>query len=144
MVSPEQIQRVIASYTRTCLNDTFFVAFYDHFLAQSDEIAIMFRHTDWSRQLHLIKQAVRSAILYAKEPDMPIVHQFMERIAYSHSAEHRNVRPELYSFWLDSIVSTIRTHDPEYTPTLDKDWADVLMPAIRFITSHYDPEGHHT
>lgn len=132
------MKEVQQSFRRCQAQGDFFGVFYGIFLKTSEEIATMFATTDWHKQKHLIQHAIRAAILFAQEPNVPIVRQHMEQIARSHSRTQRNVRPELYHFWLESMVEAVRQCDPHYTPALGEAWKQVLTPAISLITSRYE------
>lgn len=133
----ERIGIVNQSYQRCLRHDNFFTFFYSHFTEQSDEIAALFANTDWYTQKQLIERAIRAAILYAKEPDMPIVHSYMENIAKRHSKRHLDIRPALYPLWLDSLIEAVSLCDPEYTAELGNRWREVLAPAINLMTENY-------
>lgn len=136
----KQVHQVSESYLRFGNSAAFYKDFYQLLLSQSDEIAAMFRDTEWDRQRHLLKSALKSAILFAKEPDVQLVRMHMDRIAHTHSKERYNVRPELYPIWLDCMIQTISTHDPEYSEALGDAWRATLTPAIKLMISQYDKE----
>lgn len=138
--SRKQVQLVSDSYARCCGDEAFYKDFYQLFLSQSDEISAMFKDTDWHRQLHLLKSALKSAILFAKEPDVQLVRMHMDKIAHSHSKARYDIRPGLYPIWLDCMIQTIGKHDPKYTASLGEAWRAVLTPAIKLMISQYDKE----
>ncbi len=135
-----QIQQVSDSYSRCCKDEAFFEDFYRSFLSQSDEISAMFEQTDWYRQRYLLKSALKSAILFAKEPSVHLVKVLMANIASSHSIDHYNIRPDLYPIWLECMIQTVSKHDPKYSHALGEAWKDVLKPTIEFMISQYNKE----
>lgn len=137
MESREEIEAVQKSYQRCLRHANFFTVFYSHFTEQSDEIAALFANTDWYTQKQLIERAIRIAILFAKEPNMQIVREYMKMIAARHSKKHLNIRPALYPMWLDSMIEAVSLCDPEYTAELGSRWREVLAPAINLMTENY-------
>ena len=134
----ETIENVLQSYRRCLRHGNFFTVFYSYFLEQDDKIEAMFSDVDWYKQKQLIERAVKHAILYAKERDMPMVNQLMSTLAKSHSKAHLNVKPEWYPIWLDSMVEAVSLCDPKYTAKLGMQWREVLMPAIDLFISLYE------
>ena len=82
--------------------------------------------------------ALRSAIVYAEEPDMQVVRKRMNEIGENHSRAHMNVRPEWYPIWLDSMIHAVEECDPHFSESLGDTWRIVLTPAIDLIISKYD------
>ncbi len=136
-VDKEIVTMVRHSYKRCCARGDFFDRFYDRFLAQSSDIAEMFADTNWHKQKHLIEHGIRSAILYAEEPDMPIVRQHMTEIAQRHAMGDLNIAPKFYPIWLDCMITTIAECDPEYTSELEDAWRSVLMATISLMIATY-------
>ncbi len=133
-----EVRDTFDSYTRCCTKEEFFTIFYEDFLKKSPEIAPMFAHTDWRQQRKLIKVALKSMILYARDPSEGKVREHMLSIGKSHSRKGLNVKPELYPLWVDSMLFAIGECDPNYTERLRRDWLKVLNPAIELIISQYD------
>lgn len=124
---------VFQSYGRCCNSDQFFVDFYDHFMSSSDAIKKRFVNTDMPAQRHLLRNGVMQLILTAR--GMP--DRKLRALGESHNRNHYNINPEWYSLWLDALMKTVRLHDPEYTPALDRAWRGVLTPGIDLIRGAY-------
>lgn len=124
---------VFNSYGRCCSRDDFFIDFYDHFMSSSDAIKNRFAKTDMAAQRHLLRNGIMQLILTAR--GMP--DRKLRALGESHNRSNYNIKPEWYSFWLDSLIKTVRAHDPEYTPELGQAWRKVLTPGIDLIRGAY-------
>ncbi|WP_144822402.1 globin [Marinobacter piscensis] len=124
---------VFQSYGRCCSRDEFFVDFYDHFMSSSDAIRNRFVNTDMAAQRHLLRNGIMQLILTAR--GMP--DRKLRALGESHNRSNYNIKPEWYEFWLDALMKTVRQHDPENTPELEKAWREVLAPGIELIRGAY-------
>ncbi len=113
--------------------DEFFVDFYDHFMSSSEAIKNRFVNTDMTAQRHLLRNGVLQLILTAR--GMP--DRKLKALGESHNRSNYNIQPEWYSLWLDSLMKTVRRHDPEYTKDLENAWKEVLTPGIDLIRGAY-------
>ena len=124
---------VFQSYGRCCNRDEFFVDFYDRFMSSSDAIKNRFVNTDMSAQRHLLRNGILQLILTAR--GMP--DRKLKALGESHNRSNYDIKPEWYSLWLDSLMKTVRRHDPEYTKDLENAWKEVLTPGIDLIRGAY-------
>lgn len=124
---------VFQSYGRCCRNDVFFVDFYDYFMSSSEVIKNRFAETDMAAQRHLLRSGIMQLILYSRG----MSDRKLRALGESHSRAHYDIKPEWYSLWLDSLMKTVRKHDPEYSPELEKAWIEVLTPGIDLIRGAY-------
>lgn len=136
-LDPKIIKQVKDSYIRCQENEKFFDLFYKTLLGKSEEIAAKFEHTDWVRQHNLIKLGIKSAILYAEQPDYAFAQKNIDDIGTTHSHSQWDIKPEFYPLWLDSVVETVKECDPAYSLELSDAWRKVLTPAIQLIISKY-------
>ncbi len=131
------INQVRESYERCQKDDKFFDIFYRILLSKSNDIKDRFTNTDWIRQHNLIKLAIKSAILYAEQPEYSFAYKNIHDIAISHSKSEMNIKPELYPLWLDTLAESVQKCDPEYTDELIINWRKVISPTIDLIISKY-------
>jgi hemoglobin-like flavoprotein len=126
------------SFGRCTLTDDFLVTFYDILTRSSDEIRILFAHTDMPRQRSLLKEGLIYLISY------PTGNEFARNrvieLGNSHGRTNLNVRPEFYQIWVDSLIQAIHRHDANYGPDLDAAWRRVLAPGIAAMISLYDQQ----
>ena len=107
-------------------------AFYERFLAQSNEIAELFANTEFSAQ----KQMLLVSLLHVASFDP--THGPDAKMAHLARRHHElNIPPRLYHSWLDSLLDTVKTHDPEYDEEVRESWQRVLAPGIDFMISEH-------
>ena len=134
-LTPEQIERVKASYSRSLFELDFLERFYQIFMDSDDAIREKFRRTDFSTQIHLLRHGLMSAMMFA-EGDM-MANACIDRIRNSHNHKQLDIRPEYYSLWLSSLIQAVSQCDPDFNEELERDWRAVLFPAIEHIQSGY-------
>ena len=103
--------RVFQSYGRCCRKDDFFVDFYDFFMSSSDAIRNRFVDTDMAAQRHLLRNGVLQIIMVARG----MSDRKLRDLGESHSRSNYNIKPEWYDLWEQSLLKTLRAHDPERT-----------------------------
>nr|MBF0683551.1 globin [Pseudomonas sp.] len=129
----KETSRVMQSYGRCCASPSFFDDFYKTFLNSSPAIREKFVKTDMAAQKHLLRAGILNLVLVARGmPDTKL-----RALGESHSRTGFNIRPELYDIWLDSLLQTIRQHDPELEPADLVAWQETLGKGIDVIKSHY-------
>lgn len=134
-MSDKLLTTVQESFGRCLADRTFFDRFYDVFMASHADVPPMFDRTDMTKQKHLLRHGLMSALMYAEGDVM--AGSAIDRIRESHGRQRLNIRPELYRAWLQSIMHTVSECDPEFTPELGHAWNEALLPAIRHIQSGY-------
>ena len=123
------------SYVRCCASQGFFDDFYDVFLAKSPEVAEKFANTDFSHQKRMLKDSIFLMLEYASDDSKAQAE--IERLGHVHSRANRDIRPELYELWLDSLCEVVKKHDPDHAEGLENVWRKCMRPGIETITSHY-------
>ena len=128
-------EAVRQSLVRCEANGNFGEAFYNTFLNSSPEIAPYFAATDFERQWTLLRNSVYMMASHdAAEPEM---RESLERLGQAHSRNNRNVRPELYELWLDSICETAKRLDPQWEDELERKWRVRLRAGMQIIMAAY-------
>ncbi len=126
-----------ASLKRCEARPDFFDLFYATFLASSPEVAEKFKGTDFARQKELLRISLHHLFLVAKDskqgPD-----PYLEDVAVKHGAGHLAIGAHLYDLWLDSLLDTVRTCDPECYAEVEKAWEDVMMVGIHYLCKNYE------
>ncbi|ALP54375.1 hypothetical protein Tel_15150 [Candidatus Tenderia electrophaga] len=129
------VNAVKQSYGRSLGNHDLMNEFYDRLMASHADIARMFSGIDMRKQQAVLKQSLSMAILYPR--DNLIATHAMERVRKSHARDRLNIRPELYKYWLDTLMGVVAESDPEFTPELEQQWRAVLSHTISFIAEGY-------
>ena len=125
-----------ASYGR-CLRDrNFITGFYQRLQGKDPEVGQMFAHTNWPQQQKALRRGISAALTYAGGSN--IVQGTMEQMAEVHSRRGRApVPPAFYTYWMDSLIESIREHDPKLTPKLETEWRDALQITVQYFIDRY-------
>lgn len=126
---------VSKSYGRCVIKKGFFEDFYSKFLESNPAIKPMFANTNMARQRQLLQNGISYMIMYAK--NSPIGIAKLEKIAELHDRSHVNVRPELYRFWLDSLIAVVKTYDSAYSPETENAWIATMNKGLDYFKSLY-------
>lgn len=113
-----------------------FDTFYRIFLDADPRVPEQFVDTDWEEQKRLLRQGVNKVIGFY-EGSVTSQHA-LDRIRHTHGRERLNIPPELYHFWVESMIEAVREHDPEFSPTLEQQWRDVLRHGTDFVKAGYE------
>ena len=113
----------------------FFDVFYDHFLKSSPEIAAKFQRTDLKRQKQKLKLSlhmmVGALVLHSADYSM------LAYVAERHAHTNWDIPPNLYQFWLDSLIFAAKTCDSSFDAETEKNWRTAMQPGIDYIVSLY-------
>ncbi len=125
-----------ASYGR-CLRDrNFITGFYQRLQGKDPEVEQMFAHTHWPQQQKALRRGISAALTFAGGSN--IVQGVMDQMAEVHSRRGRApVPPDYYTYWMDSLMESVREHDPKLTPKLEAGWRDALEVTCRFFIERY-------
>lgn len=124
------------SYGRCLQSGGFIERFYDIFLESHPEVATAFANTDFHRQRRLLRRSLTNSIMYAAGSD--IVSSEVHGMAEAHSRHGRApVPPQLYGYWLKSLMIAIREHDPQINPVLESRWEKALGHVIHHFKDAY-------
>lgn len=128
------------SYGR-CLRDKHFIErFYETFLASHPSIPPLFAHTDMSRQQLALRRGISVAILHAA--GSALARRTIEKMAEVHGMGGRApVPPQLYAYWLDSLIQVIAATDPEANVALLLRWRQAMAVVIRTFIGRYDADA---
>lgn len=132
----EGLESVKQSYGRACLHPKLIDRFYSIFLESHPDIRPMFRNTDFTKQKQLLKTGVIMMLSYLEGNAFWSAN--LDKIAESHSKKNLTVSPTLYSYWIDSLIRTVKENDDQWTPELERNWRKVLKIGVAYITSRYE------
>lgn len=128
----ESYVRVLAGESQ---QDEFLEAFYEAFVAKSDEIAAKFAHTDMRRQREMLLRSLQHMVDFSVQRQ---ASEALRRTAERHSASQIDIHPGLYDTWLDSLVETVQLFDPRFSDEIELAWRVVLAPGIVYMKFRYD------
>lgn len=139
-MSPITLAVFEASLKRCEARPDFLDVFYGKFLASSPEVAEKFAKTDFTRQKELLRISLHHLLLVARDPKQG-PDPYLQDVAVHHGAGQMAIGAHLYDLWLDSLIETVRTCDPECFPEVEKAWEEVMMVGIHYLCANY--EGRH-
>ena len=129
----DQLKLVEESYARCFESPGFLDTFYQQLLESSPAIPPMFSQTDFERQHKVLQHGLGVLLIYAKRENPAL----LQRIADRHNRDDVAVDPSLYPFFVESLLSAVRKHDPQVDPDLEEAWRAVLAPGIEFMKDQY-------
>lgn len=129
MSNPSPKDLFLQSLNRCTLSDAFVSSFYKRFLSSSEEIRNKFKKTDFERQNKLIIASLKLSA-NALTGDPYSLYELNER-AESHDRHHLNIRPELYVFWREALITTAKEFDDQWNDQTENAWKT----SLEYITS---------
>ena len=118
---PNKYDDLQQSYGRCLRGKNFIERFYEIFLESHPSIRPMFEKTDFQTQRMALRHGISAAISYASGSSL--TKRTMDQMADVHSRKgHAPVSPDLYPYWIDSLVQAIKENDPQATPELLARW----------------------
>ena len=123
------------SFGRAVTAPTFLPKFYETLISSSPDIAEKFANTDLQKQYELLEHSLAMALLFPQ--DNIVAKQVINKIRESHNRHGLNIAPDLYTNWVDSLMSVLNEVDPEFTPELEQQWRALLKIAIDHIKVGY-------
>ncbi len=136
-MSTEHVDVFLASLRRCLADQDFLHHFYDAFIDSSDEVRQKFRRTDFPRQARVLADSLFVLAVAAQGLPESIARSSLPFLAERHDHAHLDIRPELYDLWLECLVDTARTHDPDFAPEVEEAWRKTLAVGIEYMRSRY-------
>lgn len=135
----DSIQTFVDSYARVGATDLqsggFLDTFYHHFLASSPAVREKFARTDMAQQREMLRVSLDHMVYFAIDGEET---SELARVAGVHARSDADIPAHLYALWLDSLLATVGEFDPQYDEHVDAAWRQALVPAIEYMTSHYE------
>lgn len=136
LIMKDDFTDVQNSYGRCLRNTRFIERFYEILMDSHPAMRPAFARTDMGQQRHALRRGISNAILYGGGYDL--VQRTVESVAKIHSRKgHAPVAPNLYTYWMDSLIQAVREHDPKVTPELEARWRQAISPLIETFIQHY-------
>ena len=127
----------LASLGRCRATPGFLDAFYQRFVASSDEVRAKFAKTDMMRQVQMLEDTLFVVANAVQGEEGSPARSDLPRIAERHSRRDLDIGPELYDLFLECLVVTVRTHDPKFTPEVEAAWREVMGFSIDYMRKRY-------
>jgi hemoglobin-like flavoprotein len=123
------------SLLRVSATDGFLDGFYDHFMAQSDEIAAFFLNRDMSQ----LKKKLRDTLQTVADTvdDKPGLHLYIELLGRIH--QRLKVERRHFTMWQAALVDTVAMYDDRYDKQVERAWNRVIGHVIDLLFREQDP-----
>lgn len=118
-----------------CSHSEFLDDFYRDFTSKSPDIQKAFANTDMRAQKEALKSGLTFLIMYAS--GNTFAANKLDRLGQTHSRNGYNIRPQLYSIWIDSLLRTVQKHITGFDQVAEQAWRRVLQLGVKRIQSAY-------
>lgn len=113
----------------------FLTRFYELFMESTPKAAELFRHVDMQRQKQMLGRSLQEMTDFSTSR---AASEHLRRTAFRHSRWDRDISPELYDLWLESLIATAREFDQEFSEEVELAWRIVLAPGIAYMKFKHD------
>jgi len=120
----------LASLARCEASADFVHRFYRRFLASSDDVSRLFRHTDFKRQERMLRLSLELSAK-ATVGDPTGIQELQARVE-THA--RLPISPVMYDLWLASAMATARECDPRWSAEVEDAWRTILGFIVRRMT----------
>ena len=127
----EQVEAFQASVTRCLESPSFIKDFYDRFTGTSEEIRAKFRDTNFVRQHRAMADSLMVMAVAVQGGRDNLARHALRPLAQRH--KEMDIGAWMYDVWLDCMVQTVRTHDPQFSDAVERAWRETLAPTIEYM-----------
>ena len=127
----------LASFNRCRFVPGFIEAFYERFISSSEEIRAKFAGTDMKRQVRMLEDSLYVVAVAVQGEEGSYARGDLPRIAARHSRKDLDIRPGLYDLWLECLIETVRTHDPQFSQEIEAAWRETLAFGVNYMRERY-------
>ena len=125
MTSPSA-ETFLSSLKRCLAAPGFLDAFYQRFVGSSEEVREKFKNTDMKRQVQVLEDTLYVVANAVQGEEGSLARGALPALAAKHGRNGLDIRPGLYDLWIECLVETARTHDPQFDPAVERAWRDTL------------------
>ena len=125
----------LKSLERCLATDRFMHLFYQHFINESEDVRNHFRNSDMDRQYRMLSRSLELCAEATTGNSDGLAE--LNELAKKHDRDHKNISPELYDIWLESIITTGKECDSEWTDDVESAWRRILGHVIRHMIKKY-------
>ena len=136
-MDPKILETFDRSLGRCYASVGFMDRFYERFLAMSPKVREKFRDTDFVRQKRALGASFHMMLLAAGDGEFG-AERYLNSLAKSHSRSELDVGAELYDYWLDGLLATVRECDKHWDHDVEAAWEKVMGVGIQYLVSHYN------
>jgi hemoglobin-like flavoprotein len=136
VLSPS-VEVFLASLKRCLAVPVFMDDFYGRFVGSSAEVREKFKNTDMKRQAQMVADSLYVVANAVQSEEGSLAWRELPRIAARHSRAERDVPPALYDVWISCLLDTVRAHDPQFGPEVERAWREVLNFGADYMRQRY-------
>lgn len=133
-MKPDAVTVAKASFTRCLATPDFLLAFYQNFFRTCPAAEPMFATIDLTRQARLLQHAL--GLLLAFPATSAVEPTVLTRLAIKHGPEGMNIDPGWYAPFLEALVESAASHDPDFTPAVAAAWREAVEPGMTYMQRH--------
>ena len=124
------------SLARVIAQDGFFDSFYDRFIDQSEDIAVVFHHRDMDQ----LKRKLRSTLEMVSQSaeGEPGITYYLEMLGRTH--RRLNVERRHFTMWQTALLDTVAAFDEAYSDRVGAAWSQVIGSVIAAMDSDDDSD----
>lgn len=120
-----------SSLKRCLTKPDFMKDFYARFMGSSEEIRSKFVNTDFERQTRVLADSLLLMATAAQSAPNAIAWREMKHITLRH--RELGITGPMYDVWLECLMASAASHDPEFSDEVGAAWRDTLRPGIEFM-----------
>ncbi len=133
---PDLIAVARESFNRCCGAGDFSPGFYRNFFRVCPEAAPLFAKTNFERQHKLLQHAIGLLLAFPNQPRTePTI---LTRVADRHSRRELAINPAFHGPFVESLIETVREHDPQFSAVTEDAWRRAIAPGIAYMQSRYE------
>ena len=139
MLFDEEILQTFNDSLKRCQADPMFLTlFYQKFVLSNALVREKFANTDMHNQKMMLHASLYMIMLATQENKA--ANTYLEQIADRHSKTELDITPDLYGFWLESLIEAVSKIDPEYSEDIEQAWRTVMGYGVDYMISKYNSE----
>jgi hemoglobin-like flavoprotein len=135
-VASPSVEVFLASLKRCLAASGFLDSFYERFIGSSEEVRQKFEGTDMARQVRALADSLYVVANALQGEETSVARGALPAIAARHGRQGLDVAPPLYDLWIECLVETVRSHDPQLTPAVEAAWREALTFGADYMRQH--------
>lgn len=124
-----------ASFERCDKVTGFFDDFYTRLFEIRPDARARFAKTEFARQTRLLRHAIGLLLSFPAEREGE--PNILSRLAERHSRRDLAIEPSYYEPFLESLMDTLRRHDPSFSPAIEQAWRTTLAKGFAYMQLRY-------
>jgi len=136
-VPSPSVETFLASLKRCLAAAGFLESFYERFVGSSEEVREKFRNTDMKRQARVLEESLYVVANAVQGEENSLARGALPTLAARHGRKGLDIPPGLYDLWIECLVETARTHDPQFGPAIEVAWRETLAFGADYMRQHH-------